>query len=63
MGLRFRKSIKLGPLRINFSKKGVGYSVGCKGYRVTKRVDGKVQRTVSVPGTGISYTEVEKKNR
>ena len=28
MGLRFRKSIKLGGLRINFSKSGIGYSYG-----------------------------------
>ena len=27
MGLRFRKSINLGPLRINLSKSGVGFSL------------------------------------
>lgn len=58
MGLRFRKSVKMGPLRINFSKSGVGYSVGTKGYRVTKRADGKTQTTASIPGTGIAYTNV-----
>ena len=58
MGLRFRKSVKLGPLRINFSKSGVGYSVGGKGYRVTKRADGKTQTTASIPGTGIAYPNV-----
>lgn len=36
MGLNFRKSIKLGPARINLSKSGVGYSVGAGGLRYTK---------------------------
>ena len=58
MGFRFRKSANFGPLRVNFSKSGVGYSVGGKGFRVTKRADGKTQTTASVPGTGIAYTKV-----
>ena len=58
MGFRFRKSANIGPLRVNFSKSGVGYSVGGKGFRVTKRADGKTQATASVPGTGIAYTQV-----
>ena len=58
MGLRFRKSKSLGPLKINVSKRGVGYSVGGKGFRVTKRADGKTQTTASIPGSGISYTSV-----
>ena len=58
MGFRFRKSANIGPLRVNFSKSGVGYSVGGKGFRVTKRSDGKTQTTASVPGTGIAYTQV-----
>ena len=58
MGFRFRKSINLGGgFRINLSKSGVGYSYGGKGFRVTKRADGKTQTTMSIPGTGISYTE------
>lgn len=55
MGVRFRKSIKAGPLRVNFSKSGVGYSVGGKGFRVTKKASGGVRTTASIPGTGISY--------
>lgn len=58
MGFRFRKSANIGPLRVNFSKSGVGYSVGGKGFRVTKRADGKTQTTASIPGTGIAYTSV-----
>lgn len=58
MGFRFRKSINLGGgFRINLSKSGIGYSYGGKGFRVTKRADGKTQTTMSIPGTGISYTE------
>ena len=37
MGWNFRKSIKVGPARINLSKSGVGYSVGAGGVRYTKR--------------------------
>lgn len=55
MGFRFRKTIKLGPVNINLSKSGVGYSVGGKGLRVTKKADGGTRTTVSVPGTGISH--------
>lgn len=54
MAFRFRKSIKLGPLRINFSKSGVGYSVGNKFYRVTKKANGGMRTTATLPGTGIS---------
>ena len=57
MGVRFRKSIKAGPLRVNFSKSGVGYSVGGKGFRVTKKASGGVRTTASIPGTGISHVE------
>jgi hypothetical protein len=35
VGLFFRKSVNLGPLRLNFSKSGIGTSVGVKGARVS----------------------------
>ena len=54
MGRRYRKSIKLGPLRINLSGSGVGYSVGNKYYRVTKKANGGMRTTATLPGTGIS---------
>ena len=57
MGFRFRKSLNLGPFRINFSKSGVGYSFGGKGFRVTKTATGKTRTTASIPGTGISYVK------
>lgn len=57
MGFRFRKSYNLGPLRVNLSKSGVGYSVGTKGFRATKKTGGGYRTTASIPGTGISYTK------
>ena len=54
MGLRFRKSIKLGGgFRLNLSKSGVGYSWGTKGFRISKSAKGRTRKTFSVPGTGI----------
>lgn len=65
MGYRFRKSINLGGgFRVNISKSGVGYSWGVPGYRITKTANGKIRKTYSVPGTGISYVdESGKRNR
>jgi len=58
MGFRARKSIQIVPgVRMNFSKSGIGYSAGVKGYRVTKRADGRVQKTASIPGTGVSHVK------
>lgn len=54
MGMRYRKSLKFGPLRVNLSKSGVGYSVGNKFYRVTKKANGGMRTTATLPGTGIS---------
>ena len=35
MGFSFRKSIGLGPFRVNLSKSGVGLSTGIKGARIS----------------------------
>lgn len=35
IGFSFRKSIKMGPLRLNLSKSGLGVSTGVKGLRVS----------------------------
>lgn len=64
MGLRFRKSINLGGgAKINLSKSGVGYSVGTKGARITKKANGGSKTTLSVPGTGISYVKESRGKR
>jgi Flp pilus assembly protein TadB len=59
MGWRIRKSTKIGPFRITASKSGTSVSVGGKGYRITKQANGKIRKTYSIPGTGISYSEVQ----
>lgn len=62
MGVRFRKSIRLGGgFKINFSKSGVGYSWGTRGYRLTRKSGGGTRHTVSIPGSGISYVHDSKK--
>ena len=55
MGFSYRKSIRLGPFRINASKAGVGWSVGTRGVRTTVTPSGRRYTTFSVPGTGLSY--------
>lgn len=57
MGWRFRKSRNFGPLRINLSKSGIGWSVGGKGLRFTKKASGGYRTTASIPGTGVSYVK------
>lgn len=63
MGLRIRKSINLGPVRINLSKSGIGYSIGVKGFRHTKTATGRVRNTITIPGTGISWVDESKKKK
>lgn len=64
MGLRFSKSIKLPfGLRLNLSKSGIGFSWGVKGFRVSKSAKGRVRKTVTVPGTGLSYVKEESSNK
>ncbi|MGA2735904.1 MAG: DUF4236 domain-containing protein [Bryobacteraceae bacterium] len=53
MGWNLRRSINFGPLRVNFSKSGVGYSVGTRGLRVGRDAAGRKYSSISVPGTGI----------
>ena len=55
MGFRIRKSINVGPFRINLSKRGIGYSVGGPGFRTGVGADGRKRTTLSIPGRGISY--------
>jgi len=35
MGFYYRKSVKFGPFRLNFSKSGIGVSAGVKGARIS----------------------------
>ncbi|RZL25455.1 MAG: DUF4236 domain-containing protein [Rhodococcus sp. (in: high G+C Gram-positive bacteria)] len=64
MGFRFRKSIQIVPgVRVNVSRSGIGYSAGVKGARITKHANGRVSRTLSVPGTGLSHQSTVGGNR
>lgn len=63
MGLRIRKSIKLGKhLRLNLSKSGVSVSGGIKGARVSLNSKGTIRKSVGVPGTGIYFQDQHKIN-
>lgn len=55
MAFFFRKSINLGPIRINFSKSGIGVNIGVPGARVSKTATGKTDVSGSAKGTGIGY--------
>lgn len=60
MGVRFRRSIRLGPgVRLNLSKTGVGASFGVRGARYSVHSSGRRTRSVGIPGTGISYVETQ----
>ena len=61
MGFRYRKSVNIGPLRLNASKSGLGWSVGVPGARYTKMANGRNRVTASIPGTGVSWIEESKK--
>jgi hypothetical protein len=61
MGLRIRKSIKLGKhLKLNLSKSGVSVSGGIKGARVSINTKGVVRKSVGIPGTGVYYSNQHK---
>jgi hypothetical protein len=55
MGFTYRKSVNLGPFRVNLSKSGLGYSVGGRGFRVGTTPRGKKYTSFSIPGTGVGY--------
>lgn len=57
MGFSFRKSIKIGPACVNLSKSGVGFSVGTKRARVSRSAKGKTRASVSLFGSGLTYSK------
>ena len=63
MGIRYKKSLNFGPVRLNASKTGFGWSVGVPGARYTKLANGRTRMTTSIPGTGISWVEESKKQK
>lgn len=55
MGFYYRKSVSVGPFRINMSKSGFGYSVGGRGFRTGVSSRGRRYTTFGLPGTGMGY--------
>ncbi len=55
MGFYYRKSVNLGPFRVNIGKSGLGYSVGGRGFRVGTSSRGRKYTSFSIPGTGVGY--------
>jgi hypothetical protein len=56
MGFSFRKSFKIGAVRVNVSNRGIGASTGVKGARVGVNSAGRRYSSLSIPGTGLRYT-------
>lgn len=50
MGWGYRKSIKVGPFRIDLSPRGVGHSFGNRRFHVSRTPDGRKYVTVNLPG-------------
>lgn len=60
MPFRFRRSIKILPgVRWNVGTRGSSWSFGSRGFRTTVG-GGKVHRTFSIPGSGLSYSTTRK---
>jgi hypothetical protein len=53
MAWSFRRSLRIGPAKINLSKSGVGYSVGIPGFRAGKDAKGREYTHASIPDTGL----------
>nr|DAW41352.1 MAG TPA: Protein of unknown function (DUF4236) [Bacteriophage sp.] len=64
MGFRFRKSKKILPgVRLNFSTKSVGVSLGGKHARVSVNSSSRKTYSASILGTGISYVKTSSGKR
>jgi hypothetical protein len=61
MGFFFRRSSTFGPFRLNFSKSGIGASVGLKGARLTMTPRGTTY--VTVGSRGFYYRETLSQRR
>lgn len=61
MVFRFRKSFKLGPVKLNFGKSGLGVSTGIRGARIGVNSKG-TYTSIGIPGTGISSVSYVKQS-
>ena len=57
MGVRFRKSTKIGGTRVTLGAKSVGVSLGGKYGGISLNSRTGARGRVSAPGTGLSYTK------
>lgn len=58
MGFKYRKTIKIMPgVRLTLSPSGISTSAGVRGARITRSANGRVTRTLSVPGSGLSHSK------
>jgi hypothetical protein len=55
MGWGYRRGFNFGPLRLNLSKSGIGYSIGTRGFRVGQDGKGRKYSYFSIPRTGIFH--------
>lgn len=56
MGLKWRKSMNIGPVRANLSTRGVGWSINLGIFRLGLNAQGSMYFSVGIPGTGLYYT-------
>lgn len=59
--MRFRKSVKLGGLKLNLSKSGIGISTGIKGVRIGISSTKGLYSSYGIPGTGLYNVKYYKK--
>jgi len=58
MGWSYRRSRKIAPgIRVNFSKRGLGLSVGPHHAKISISPTGRRRLSVGLPGTGLRYTD------
>ena len=58
MGLRFRKSFKIGPgTRLNVGSKSWGISTGRRGFRISSNTRTGSHVSAGIPGSGLSYRQ------
>ncbi len=60
MPFGFRKSVRLGPLRLTASKRGVSASTGLGPVRLSRSGRGRCTTTVRVPGSGLFWRSTRK---
>ncbi len=60
MAFGFRRSLKLGPVRLTASKRGLTASTGLGPVRVSSSSCGRRTTTVRIPGTGLFWRKTRR---